>query len=424
MGRIALLSTSGKVCYCLGHVVIKRIELVNFMSHEHSVLELAEGLNVLVGPNNCGKSAVVTALQILCYNDTSTYVLRHGASQCSIELETSDGHVVRWSRKKSGSPRYEIDGQPYDRLGKGNVPEALHEILQMPRVRCDKDEFDVHFGLQRQPVFLLNDPPRAAADFFASSSDASRLVEMQSLHKHNVRDANVEKKRAQRELAETTATLKSLEPLDQVLDELKLRESEWNRIQQADAEMESLRIQLNALGQTTRQLAGLSDRQEKLRQLDPPPAFCDTGPLADTLKQITQQQKLLDSATQSTRLLETLQEPPHVRDVEPLQQHLATRRQLQRLLESRRESNAVLQRLTEPPGPADTSPLANMIEKLRSQTKLQTKLAAKLDSLAAEGQVVQQAARRWAADNPHCPVCGSLVEPDGLLEGGHNHGAA
>ena len=58
-----------------GFPVIKRIELINFMSHEHTVIEPAAGLTVLVGPNNCGKSAIVTALQILCHNDNSTYVL-------------------------------------------------------------------------------------------------------------------------------------------------------------------------------------------------------------------------------------------------------------------------------------------------------------------------------------------------------------
>jgi predicted ATP-dependent endonuclease of OLD family len=42
--------------------MIKRIELTNFMSHEHTVLEPAAGLTLLIGPNNCGKSAVVAAL--------------------------------------------------------------------------------------------------------------------------------------------------------------------------------------------------------------------------------------------------------------------------------------------------------------------------------------------------------------------------
>ena len=58
--------------------MITRIELTNFMSHSSTVIEPAPGLTVLTGPNNCGKSAVVAALQILCHNENSTYVLRHG----------------------------------------------------------------------------------------------------------------------------------------------------------------------------------------------------------------------------------------------------------------------------------------------------------------------------------------------------------
>ena len=31
------------------------------MSHDDTTIELADGLTVLIGPNNCGKSAVVAA---------------------------------------------------------------------------------------------------------------------------------------------------------------------------------------------------------------------------------------------------------------------------------------------------------------------------------------------------------------------------
>src|SRR4051795_2817119 len=98
-------------------VVLTRIELTNFMSHEHTVIEPAAGLTVLVGPNNCGKSAVVAALQILCHNDNSTYVLRHGEKECSVKVETDDGHIIEWRRKTS--PSYRIDGDLFDRLGRG-----------------------------------------------------------------------------------------------------------------------------------------------------------------------------------------------------------------------------------------------------------------------------------------------------------------
>ncbi len=45
--------------------MLRRIILESFMSHAHTVIDLADGLTVLTGPNNCGKSAVVAALRIL-----------------------------------------------------------------------------------------------------------------------------------------------------------------------------------------------------------------------------------------------------------------------------------------------------------------------------------------------------------------------
>lgn len=59
------------------------------------------------GPNNCGKSAVVAALQILCHNDNLTHVVRHNERECTVIssaltpfLADADSHVARshlWS---------------------------------------------------------------------------------------------------------------------------------------------------------------------------------------------------------------------------------------------------------------------------------------------------------------------------------------
>src|SRR6185436_12523227 len=97
--------------------MIRRITLHNFMAHKATVIEPAAGLTVLVGPNNCGKSAVVAALRILCHIENSTYVLRHGERECSVTVVTDDGHTIVWRRKNS--PAYTIDGEPFDRLKSG-----------------------------------------------------------------------------------------------------------------------------------------------------------------------------------------------------------------------------------------------------------------------------------------------------------------
>src|SRR5207249_2659632 len=160
--------------------MIRRIILENYMSHTRTVIEPAPGLTVLVGPNNCGKSAVVSALQSLCDNAMGAYMVRHDEKEARVTVETDedDGHTTVW-RRKANTASYNIDGHDISR-GR-SVPEDLHKLLRLPKVDAGEsnEPFEIHFGTQKSPIFLLNEPDSRAALFFASSSDASFLVEMQ-----------------------------------------------------------------------------------------------------------------------------------------------------------------------------------------------------------------------------------------------------
>ena len=148
--------------------MIRRIILENYMAHVRTVIEPADGLTVLAGPNNCGKTAVVDAIETLCRNAIGDYMVRHEASEANVTIETDDGHVVRWSRR-SGSVQYEIDGRAVHRVGRG-VPDDLHEKLRLPAVQAGNESVEIHFGMQRSPVFLLDISDGKKARFFASAS--------------------------------------------------------------------------------------------------------------------------------------------------------------------------------------------------------------------------------------------------------------
>lgn len=192
--------------------MIRRITLDNFMSHSHTVIEPAEGLTVLVGPNNCGKSAVITALQTLCYNELGGFMIRHGESDCRVTVETDDGHTLQWSRTKKGV-RYIVDGREVDRL-RGSVPDDLHELLRMPLVESadGAGEFNIHFGEQKRPIFLLDQNGRQAAAFFASSSDAALLMEMQAQHKKRVTERRQDERTLAAEVDRHQRLLTTLTP--------------------------------------------------------------------------------------------------------------------------------------------------------------------------------------------------------------------
>src|ERR1700733_14720606 len=137
--------------------MIRRIALQNYMSHTKTVIEPASGLTVLVGPNNCGKSAVVSALQTLCNNESGDYMVRHrekdarAAVETRVTIETDDGHTFVW-RRKGSTVSYEIDGRTINRL-KGGVPDDLHSLLRLPNVEPGENSvpFDIHFGTQKSP---------------------------------------------------------------------------------------------------------------------------------------------------------------------------------------------------------------------------------------------------------------------------------
>ena len=87
--------------------MIRRIVLKNFMSHQHTVIEPVaasrrahpsaetdasdtNGLTVLVGENNSGKSAIVTALQTVAQNASGDFMVRHGEKECEVTIETCE----------------------------------------------------------------------------------------------------------------------------------------------------------------------------------------------------------------------------------------------------------------------------------------------------------------------------------------------
>jgi energy-coupling factor transporter ATP-binding protein EcfA2 len=297
--------------------LIRRIELVNFMSHARTVIEPAEGLTVLVGPNNCGKSAVVAALQILCHNDNSTYVTRHNEKECSVTVETDDGHIVQWCRKNN-SPKYFIDGKPFDRLDRGAIPAGLHEVLRMPKVVAEGNrEFDVHFGEQKTPVFLLDKPGSHAAQFFASSSDAASLVEMQKRHQQKMTDARRERIQLQAKAEKLTADLSVLAATNQIEIDVEQLESRHEELGRLASNIGQITQDVQTLDQAIVRHHRRESEATAFGALMPPPILVSPQPLEEVIAKLTRTQLDLERHSARAVSFSLLQIPPDIADERP-----------------------------------------------------------------------------------------------------------
>ena len=432
--------------------MIKRIELVNFMSHEHTVIEPSDGLTVLIGPNNCGKSAVVSALQVLCSNPPSTYVLRHGTKECKIIVETDTGDRIIWSRKKSGSPKYEINGQLFDRLNR-KVPDEVHKILRLPAVQADKDTYDVHFGEQRSPIFLLGDKEKAAAQFFASSSDAIRLVEMQRLHKTKVRKSNHEVERLKEERDTLEKEIEILTPVEKLRAAATECENQFDELQKSAAKTKQLKSDVVQLAVLAASSALLAARSQVLAVVPDPPKITPTAGMKSDLVQLQKLQQKQAYVEKSGKALDALPNPPTINNTSTLVRSIEQLQALNLQAIGIQKNLSVLEPLEALPALQDVDGLAATIEKLSlashqekalnekskrlakveqppqldSPQELQT-LIASLDEVLLKHEQLKQvlastnkdlaeaehAFEAWIEDHPQCPTCGSELSAHAL----------
>ena len=437
--------------------MIKRIELTNFMSHEHTVIEPAAGLTVLVGPNNCGKSAVVAALQILAYNESSKYVVRHGEKECSVRLETDDGHVIEWRRKRD-SPRYTIDGELFDRLGRGGTPDALAKTLRLARVSAGDRETDVHFGDQKRPIFLLDASELQAAQFFASSSDASRFVQMQTLHKQKAAHAQRDKVRLEAESAQLNRELEALEPLAPIDEQLRELEQAHTELCDLANCIDEQTAHLARMGAKAALLARHQAESRALAALPSPPEMLPVGPLGEVVDRLQKLRGSVQKSTARAAALSGLVAPPDLPALEPLEKLLAgltsadvahreaaavtqclaalhdppplhdvaeLKRTVQGLLNLERQSHRwgheqqALASLNVPPPLAPSGTSAASLEDLvaRMKSAAARAAAAQEQQAAAQANLQEAEARigQWAAQGQVCSACGSPIDPQRLL---------
>lgn len=177
---------------------IRRIELIDFQCHQHTVLDLHEGLNIICGPTEYGKSSILRALHWVFYNTWDDSYIRSGENKTIVRVYYDDGHVIEKTRNRSGSiNRYTLsypDGTQLqlDKFG-NQVPKQVEEIHRMTPWVLDEDVvLNPKFRIQSDPVFLI---------FERGAVRAKAVGHVAGVHIFDaaIREANLELTRLNRE---------------------------------------------------------------------------------------------------------------------------------------------------------------------------------------------------------------------------------
>ncbi|HYF78693.1 MAG TPA: AAA family ATPase [Symbiobacteriaceae bacterium] len=233
---------------------IAKVLIENFQSHARSELTFGRGLNVIIGPSDNGKSAILRAIRWALYNEPrGSEFVRSGARECRVTVTMSDGaEVVReLTLTKSGAPsrnRYLVKAAGADefQVFEGFGTEVPLEVIRahgMPQVLLDTDKRVVlSFGSQLEGPFLMAE---------SGSLRARAIGRLLGVHVVDAAMRNTQ--RDQRTVKQETARLEQrLEQYDKDLAQYADIPEQEARLERAEAlltQAEALRARLARLEQ-------------------------------------------------------------------------------------------------------------------------------------------------------------------------------
>jgi len=125
----------------------------NFQSWAAFDLDI-NGLTIVTGPSDVGKSALFRALKGILRNELPAEFVRNGQEdQMMVGVDVGD-HKVTAVRKRKGSTTYVIDGTDFAKLAKA-IPDELKN-LKFNEVMIGEFDVDPIFGRQNSAQFLID----------------------------------------------------------------------------------------------------------------------------------------------------------------------------------------------------------------------------------------------------------------------------
>lgn len=440
--------------------MIKKIRLENFLAHGSTEFELDKGMTVLTGPNNSGKSSIVEALRCISTNPTPKYFIRHGAKKAKVELELEDGVRVVWIREK-GHARYEVyaNGQEepevYAKFGR-KPPEDVLNLIRLNLVPLENgNSLDVHIGNQRNPVFLLDQSPGVAAQFFASSSEAAHLLAMQTELKNKVKDAKRDRKNAESRMQEICSELDELGPLPDVELELeKARELKYllDATKLSIPKMENLLNKLCRLAQEGRKLtkrcavlgkvlpaqdlfsssslaktvsnlemlaarvARANVRAGVLKELEPTPQLFDSHKLSSTIENYSRIAHGIKSLNARKQRLDSLITPPDIFDVAKISTTIRRIVDVKIFRDRVARRGCVLAEVLDPPQLFELTRLQDSLNRVSALRQAAKSESIKLQQIEKNRSDLAKIIRARLEEEGQCPLCGADLDAERFME--------
>jgi len=160
--------------------MIKSITLHNIKSYSHQIINFSDGLNVISGESDAGKSNIIRAIRWVCFNEPYGWRPRswHSDDDAYVVIEFYDGNFVTRGVDSTGG-YYIVNGGEKLRALRGALPDAIAKIVNMQ---------SINLQLQNQQYFLFQETPGNAVKAINDIVDTSILDRAIKITKRRIKD--------------------------------------------------------------------------------------------------------------------------------------------------------------------------------------------------------------------------------------------
>jgi len=203
---------------------LKRVTIINFQSHAHSVIELDPGFNAIVGSTDDGKTGALRAIKFGLYNEPSGLdFIRIGTQLCEVILEFDDGLIIHRMRS-SKINRYIItypDGsvRQLDNFGAG-PQDIVIETHGMYLIEIGGTKKSLNIAGQHDPAFFVAETPNSRADLIGSLAHTETIDDAIDNTNSDIRSNNSTITAAKSKILDWQKDLEKYDDLDEIKSKL------------------------------------------------------------------------------------------------------------------------------------------------------------------------------------------------------------
>ncbi len=129
--------------------MIQKLSLQNFQSHKKTNLEFSDGVNVIIGGSDSGKSSIIRALKWLVWNRPSGEAFRSTwGGSTYVQAIIDDIEITRLRNNTENG--YRLGTQTHFEAIKTDVPEEIIKHLNLNEINL-QSQLDSHFLLSSTP---------------------------------------------------------------------------------------------------------------------------------------------------------------------------------------------------------------------------------------------------------------------------------